>query len=196
MIELPRQMGVTGSQRRLFVHGIRIVDGVANEAIAGSGTSLGQLPRVALQYPTLAVVPRPSGGYRALAEHPRVFTTTAELKEIAARINRPASYSAQRFGQLAGQIARDLAAPNDWDAAYSGCVVTVYLYAFSYEPQDGNVMRIAGYDPYGYRGRHGQSLETAIDYYACFAKGAGFNKTVTAENSSSCPNAPHTTASW
>jgi hypothetical protein len=28
-----------------------------------------------------------------------------------------------------------------------------------------------------------------MEYYTCFAKGAGFDKTVTAENSGSCPNA-------
>jgi hypothetical protein len=32
-------------------------------------------------------------------------------------------------------------------------------------------------------------MEMAIEYYTCYAKGAGFYKTVTAENSSSCPNA-------
>ena len=51
------------------------------------------------------------------------------------------------------------------------------------------LMRIAGFDPYGYRGAHGQSIEMAIEYYACFAKGAGFYKTVTLENSSSCADA-------
>jgi hypothetical protein len=29
----------------------------------------------------------------------------------------------------------------------------------------------------------------AVEYYACFAKGAGFDKTVTRENSGTCPNA-------
>jgi hypothetical protein len=51
------------------------------------------------------------------------------------------------------------------------------------------LMQIAGFDPYGYRGAHGQSIETAVGYYACFAKGAGFNKIVTRGNSGSCPNA-------
>jgi hypothetical protein len=50
-------------------------------------------------------------------------------------------------------------------------------------------MRIAGFDPYGYRGAHKQSIEMAMQYYACYAKGAGFYKIATAENSSSCPNA-------
>jgi hypothetical protein len=50
-------------------------------------------------------------------------------------------------------------------------------------------LRIAGFDPYGYRGLHKQSLELAIQFYACFAKGAGFGKSVTKDNSASCPNA-------
>ena len=51
------------------------------------------------------------------------------------------------------------------------------------------LMQIADFDPYGYREAHGQSIEMAVVYYACFAKGAGFSKTVTRENSGSCPNA-------
>jgi hypothetical protein len=51
------------------------------------------------------------------------------------------------------------------------------------------ILRIAGFDPYAYRGRHEQSIEMALAYYACVGKRAGFGKTVTAENSASCPNA-------
>jgi hypothetical protein len=51
------------------------------------------------------------------------------------------------------------------------------------------LMQIAGFDPYGYRGAHGQSIQMAVEYYSCFAKGAGFYKTVTRENSGPCPNA-------
>jgi hypothetical protein len=36
------------------------------------------------------------------------------------------------------------------------------------------LMQIAGFDPYGYRGAHRQSIEMAVQYYACFARGAGF----------------------
>jgi hypothetical protein len=50
------------------------------------------------------------------------------------------------------------------------------------------ILRNAGYDPYGYRGAHKQSIEMALQYYACYAKGAGFYNVVTAENSGSCPN--------
>jgi hypothetical protein len=49
--------------------------------------------------------------------------------------------------------------------------------------------RIAGFDPYDHRGAHHQSIEIAMEYYGCYAKGAGFYKTVTAKNSGSCPNA-------
>jgi hypothetical protein len=52
------------------------------------------------------------------------------------------------------------------------------------------ILRLAGFDPYRYRGRHGQSIEMAISYYACLAKGAGFYKAVTRDNAGSCPNAP------
>jgi len=51
------------------------------------------------------------------------------------------------------------------------------------------VLRNAGFDPYGYRGYHKQSLEMATAYYACFAKSAGFNRTITAENHDSCADA-------
>jgi hypothetical protein len=126
-----------GFDSRLFVHGIRVVDGVANEAIAGSGMALRRfdVPQLAFR---AATAPAIAGSYRPLAEHPRVFTTAAEIKDLAARINRPGSYSAKRFVQLSSQIERDLAARNDWDTTYSGCFVGTYLYAFSYEPQDGH----------------------------------------------------------
>jgi hypothetical protein len=51
------------------------------------------------------------------------------------------------------------------------------------------ILRNAGFDPYGYRGAHQQSIEAAMQYYACYAKGAGFYKIVTPENSRACPNA-------
>jgi hypothetical protein len=51
------------------------------------------------------------------------------------------------------------------------------------------ILRIAGFDAYGYRGSHRQSIEMATAYYACFAKGAGFFNVITPENSGSCPDA-------
>lgn len=75
------------------------------------------------------------GAYRSSTDHPRVFTTPEELIELAGRIGVHNSYSSQRFGQLAGQISRDLVANEAWDATYNGCNIETYLYAFSYEPQ-------------------------------------------------------------
>lgn len=51
------------------------------------------------------------------------------------------------------------------------------------------LMKTAGLNAYFYRGAHGQSLEMATRYYACFAKYAGFMKIITAENSRNCQNA-------
>jgi hypothetical protein len=53
---------------------------------------------------------------------------------------------------------------------------------------EAEVMKIAGLDAYSYRGFRGQSIEMAAQYYACYAKYAGFYKTVTAENARNCPN--------
>jgi hypothetical protein len=50
------------------------------------------------------------------------------------------------------------------------------------------LMKIAGFNPYVYRGAHGQSIEMATSYYACFAKSAGFAKIISAENSGNCPD--------
>jgi hypothetical protein len=96
---------------------------------------LRRLVGLIVPYPEL---PALAGSYHPLVEHPGVFTTLAELKEMASKINRSESYSMQRFGELAKQIARDLAARNDWDATYGGCNFGAYQYAFSCEPQDGH----------------------------------------------------------
>ena len=119
------------------VHGIRIVAGVPNDAIGGSGEPLRDLGVPSMPFRSATVPPLP-GAYAASPVHPRVFTTPAELKDLAARVDRPGSYSAQRFEQLAGQVARDLTSARDWAATYAGCSIEPYLYAFSYEPQDGH----------------------------------------------------------
>jgi hypothetical protein len=54
--------------------------------------------------------------------------------------------------------------------------------------QAAELLCVAGFDPYGYHGPRGQSLEMATGYYACFAKSAGFNQTITRENSRGCQN--------
>jgi hypothetical protein len=130
LIALPYGYGADG---KFYVHGIRVVDGVANDAIAGSGAKLAHRPGPAVPYQAL---PPLAGAYHSLAEHPRVFMTAADLKDLAVRINRPGSYSMARFGQLAGQIKRDLASGIDWDMTYSGCDTGLYNYLVFYEPQD------------------------------------------------------------
>lgn len=122
-----------GPQSTLYVNGIRVVDGVPNDEIAGSGERLVRLPVLDAPHPAL---PTPAGAYHHLAGHPRVFMTEAELKDLVARINHPASYSQQRFGQLANQIRHDLTSGIDWDWTYSGCDGELYMYFFSYEPQN------------------------------------------------------------
>jgi hypothetical protein len=84
--------------------------------------------------PVPGIIPTVPGAYKHPSTHPWVFTTHGELEEMAQRMNVSNSYSANRFSQLAGQIARDISAPNDWSVAYSGCKISVYLHAFSYEP--------------------------------------------------------------
>jgi hypothetical protein len=50
------------------------------------------------------------------------------------------------------------------------------------------ILRAAGFAPYGYRGSHRQSIEMATQYYSCLAKEAGFGGVLTAGNSRSCPD--------
>lgn len=120
-----------GPQSKLSVHGIRVVDGVPNDLIAGSGEKLAARPLDA-PYPAL---PDLAGTYRSLT-HPGVFMTADELQDISSRINRKGSYSGQRFGLLAKQIKQDLHSGIDWDVTYSGPIPGIYEYTFSYEPQD------------------------------------------------------------
>jgi len=89
--------------------------------------------------PAPGPIPKFSGSYTSLSMHPRVFTTSEELEELARRINKPDSYSAKRFKQQAAKVAGDLASPNDWSAVYTGCNASLIQYAFSYEPQDNHV---------------------------------------------------------
>jgi hypothetical protein len=120
-----------GPESKPVVHGIRVVDGVPNDAIAGSGEQPAPRP-LDPPYPS---VPKLGGTYRSLT-HPGVFMTAAELQDIAARINRKGSYSELRFGLLARRIKQDLNSGIDWDVTYSGPLPVVYEYTFSYEPQD------------------------------------------------------------
>jgi hypothetical protein len=121
-----------GPKSQVTVRGLRIVDGVPNDAIAGSGLKLAQLTGLNIPYPALLPL---GGAYRGLAE-PGVFTSANELNDLALRVNRAGSYSMRRFALLATQIERDLESGIDWDVTYSGANGGVYQYAFSYEPQD------------------------------------------------------------
>lgn len=51
-----------------------------------------------------------------------------------------------------------------------------------------NVIKNSGFDAYGYRGVHGQSIEEAAAYYACYAQHAGFEQTITDSNCLACPD--------
>jgi hypothetical protein len=74
-----------GPESNLAIHGIRIVNGVPNDLLAGSGTKLALKP-LDPPYPAL---PPLGGSYRSLTQHPGVFMTGDELKDMASRINRP-----------------------------------------------------------------------------------------------------------
>ncbi len=87
--------------------------------------------------PAEAGLPRLAGSYRSDPGHPRVFTTRPALADLARRINVAGSFSAQNFARLAEQVQSDLASKVDWEAAYTGCDLDVYLHAFSYEPRSG-----------------------------------------------------------
>jgi hypothetical protein len=82
-------------------------------------------------YPSLA------GSYTSSAQHPRVFITPTDMKDMVTRINSSGSFSAQSFARLSNKVKADLAANVDWDAVYSGCDLDIYLHAFSYEPTTG-----------------------------------------------------------
>jgi hypothetical protein len=78
-----------------------------------------------------------AGAYKSSAQHPRVFMTQAELNDLATRINSPGSFSEQAFAKLTKQVKADLDADVDWDAAYAGCDLDIYLHSFSMEAAGG-----------------------------------------------------------
>ncbi len=137
-VNLPSSVFAGGEPHKLFVHGIRPAGDGENSAVSGSNV-LQQPARFTRADGPFHPV---AGSYASSSVHPRVFTTPAELSELARRISVPGSYSASRFESLEAQVARDLAAPNRMDATYAGCSATIYQYAFSYEPQDGNAGKV------------------------------------------------------
>ena len=122
----------------MFVHGIRVVNGVENAAIAGSGAT--HFPDAPPVRHTAASYPRLAGHYASLDTHPRVFDTRDELQDLARRASVPGTYSSGRYAALADRVRRDMTSKVDWDATYSGCDMEIYLRGFSYEqkPAYGN----------------------------------------------------------
>ena len=57
-----------------------------------------------------AELPRLTGVYSSAAEHPRVFLTPAEVKDLVQRINVPGSFSVKNFVHLAARVKEQLAA--------------------------------------------------------------------------------------
>jgi hypothetical protein len=116
---------------RLFVHGIRVAGTTENAAITGSGTvnfpDAPQVRKAPASYPPV------TGSYVSLTEHPRVFDTRADLQDIARRANIPGTFTAEQFHALAARVKQHLAAKVDWDAAYAGCEIEIYLNGFSFE---------------------------------------------------------------
>ncbi|MDI9846574.1 hypothetical protein QM467_00720 [Rhodoblastus sp. 17X3] len=66
---------------------------------------------------------------------------------------------------------------------YSAGVVT-HMY------RAAEILKIAGFDFYAYRGDHGQSIEAATAFFSCYVKGAGLGKTIDATNAAHCSNFP------
>jgi hypothetical protein len=99
-------------------------------------------------------------GPDSLASHPSFQTPIVAPGEIEDRYRH--ANPAQAFGYTLGVLAE--------------------LY------NTGDLLKNAGFDPFGYRGVHRQSIEMATDYYACYGKHVGFKNTVTADNARACPD--------
>lgn len=161
---------------RIIVHGIRVAGNVENAAIAGSGAfSFPDAPPVRRKpssYPALA------GHYVSLADHPRVFVTQEQLNDIARRAGIKGSYSSVEYAALADRVRRDFSAKVDWDAAYSGCDLEIYLRGFAFEekPAYGNdrsddELRAAMHGKPGLAPPHGGAIVAArAALYAAFIK--------------------------
>jgi len=132
-VPLPTASLATIRGQTITVHGIRIVNGVPNAAVAGSGTLV--FPEPPPLRDTPATYPPLTGAYAASIEHPRVFVSREQLADMARRSNAAGSFSARRFAALSDWTRKELAANLDWDAAYSGCDLEIYLRGFAFEPK-------------------------------------------------------------
>jgi len=91
-----------------------------------------------------------------------------------------------------GSFQTSVVAPGEIEDRYrnanpaQGFGYTLGVLAGFYEMAD--LMKNAGFNVLDYRGTHGQSVEMAADYYACYGKYVGFKKPVTADNARACPD--------
>ena len=141
-IDVPSQALSAHRGQKIYVHGVRAAGGVENVPLAESGKWQFPGPPVFRTMP--ATFPPLAGAYQSSPQHPRVFTTQADLKDLATRINSAGTFSAQSFGRLVARIKNDLASNIDWDATYSGCDIDIYLHAFSIESKGGYAGEIRG----------------------------------------------------
>jgi hypothetical protein len=141
-IDVPNQALSTHQGEKIYVYGIRAAGDVENAALADSGKWQFPGPPVFRAVP--AVYPTLSGAYQSSPQHPRIFATQADLKDLATRINSAGTFSSQSFGRLTARIKSDLASNIDWDSVYSGCDIDIYLRAFSIESKGGYAGEIRG----------------------------------------------------
>ena len=89
-----------------------------------------------------------------------------------------------------GFTTPDVAAGEVQDRYRGGILSTFGYPMFTLERliNSAEILHHAGFDPYGYRGNHKQSIEMAVQYYACYGRTPGFYKTVTLDNARDCPN--------
>jgi hypothetical protein len=83
------------------------------------------------------ILPALGGSYHSPVEHPNVFMTPSELKDLVSRINTNSSFSSNMFEHLTNKVEADLTANVDWGAAYSGCDINTYLRMFAIESAGG-----------------------------------------------------------
>jgi hypothetical protein len=90
-----------------------------------------------------------------------------------------------------GAFTTAVVAAGEIQDRYRGGALQTFGYpmrSLQWQIDAAEILRIAGFDPYAHRGRHHQSIETALQYYACYAKSPGFYKKVDRDNAAACPN--------
>jgi hypothetical protein len=126
----------------IFVAAVSMVAFAQGAGPSPQGLSYGPDDFVTGRVPSIANTPVPpagdeypslTGSYASSKQNPRVFVTQSDINDMAKRSNVAGSFTARIFGQLANEVKSHLESNVDWDAAYSGCDLEVYLYAFSNE---------------------------------------------------------------